>query len=112
MRLWLSRDECEAIESSRQAFRDFRPNGCTYSPDKIWGLSHFGKCCDLHDLAYTEGGTEADRKKADKELRACMRSTVAGEGWRKRLTMRWVSWRYYRYIRRFGANHFNYRVEE
>ena len=29
-------------------------------------------CCDEHDLAYEEGGTEADRKFADLKLKECI----------------------------------------
>ena len=102
------RQKVGAIESSIQAFRDFAPNGCTWSPDKIPFVGWFGDCCDVHDFLYWAGGAEADRLRADRQLRDCMRAKVAHEGWAKRAAMRWVSWRYYRYVRRFGGSHFNY----
>ena len=55
-------------------------------------------CCDKHDEAYNWGGTEADRKEADKALRDCMKRM--GHGIRAQL--------YYMAVRTFGRSHFNY----
>lgn len=69
------------------------PDGCTASPD-----FNFKKCCDAHDIAYNKGGTERDRLAADIALRICIRKhghrVLAGI--------------YYRAVRLFGRNHFNY----
>jgi len=49
----------------------FTTDGCSMFPDGDWG-----GCCVEHDKAYWEGGSYADRKKADIELMRC----VAGKG--------------------------------
>lgn len=46
------------------------PNGCTGVPD-----FDFGYCCDAHDICYCAGGTEADRKECDLQLKDCIRDS-------------------------------------
>lgn len=55
-----------------------RPNGCgpkgivgKLIPDGLLGLSVM-EDCDLHDIHYTNGGTQEDRKKADELFLANM----------------------------------------
>lgn len=56
-------------------------------------------CCDEHDLAYEEGGTEADRKFADLKLKEC----IELYGYSKILSnIFWIG------VRIFGKSHFNY----
>jgi hypothetical protein len=42
--------------------------GCSYTPD-----FNFFNCCKEHDDAYDKGGTEEDKKKADNQLRECIK---------------------------------------
>ncbi|MBC7712580.1 MAG: hypothetical protein H7177_04550, partial [Rhizobacter sp.] len=44
------------------------PNGTSDAPYK------WGNCCFTHDLHYWIGGTESERKDADKELKACVKN--------------------------------------
>ena len=52
---------------------EFASDGCSLFPDgtpkerMLWC-----DCCFNHDIAYWRGGTEEDRKAADKMLRACV----------------------------------------
>lgn len=52
---------------------DFKSDGCSLFPDgdrkdrKLWC-----DCCFIHDTAYWRGGTQDQRKHADKELRDCV----------------------------------------
>lgn len=65
-------------------------------------------CCDEHDLAYHEGGSEADRKLADKRLRDCAARAGNFEGWRGPLRRgwRWLrAWAMYAAVRVFGGRY-------
>lgn len=44
-------------------------DGCSFWPD-----GDYVECCDAHDRVYFRGGTKAERKAADKQLRACVRA--------------------------------------
>lgn len=48
---------------------DFVSDGCSLFPD-----GDYRNCCVEHDKAYYFGGTKAERKAADKELKACVRA--------------------------------------
>jgi len=48
-----------------------RKNYCTACPDTVFG-KYIGGCCEHHDDLYRKGGTAADRKAADMELRRCV----------------------------------------
>lgn len=53
-------------------------DGCSAGISKFWRKvigtpPAWEGCCDKHDEAYNWGGTEADRKEADKALRDCMK---------------------------------------
>lgn len=66
------------IVNAQEIIQPFTSDGCSAFPDgtlkqnKLW-LS----CCTTHDLAYWQGGTEAQRLAADKELKHCV--TQVGE---------------------------------
>jgi hypothetical protein len=61
--------------------RPFSTDGCSLFPDR---LASSGKdwclCCVAHDRVYWRGGTDADRLKADQDLRACVASTTGDSG--------------------------------
>lgn len=46
------------------AFDAAKSDGCTLSPDGWWGSA-----CVTHDSKYYAGGSPADRRRADQELR-------------------------------------------
>lgn len=56
-----------------QGLKPFSSDGCSLFPDgdqkdrKRWCV-----CCLQHDIAYWRGGTEAERQRADEELRTCV----------------------------------------
>jgi hypothetical protein len=68
------------------------PDGCSGGISKAWKLATgtaplFEWCCDEHDLAYDEGGTAADRRRADLRLREC----AAGHGCPRLAWLMWVA---------------------
>ena len=52
-------------------------------------------CCDEHDVAYSEGGTSADRALADRRPQEC----IADAGYPVRAWMYWAA------VRVFGGRH-------
>lgn len=42
-------------------------NGCDFWPDMAWQL-----CCDVHDIAYQQGGNTLDMLKANVDLSICV----------------------------------------
>lgn len=78
-------------------------DGCSGGISKFWRKvigtpPAWEECCNKHDVAYGWGGTEGDRKAADKELRNCMKKM--GHPFRAQI--------YYMAVRVFGRRHFNY----
>ena len=56
--------------------RPFRSDGCSSFPDGTIGQRALWlDCCVEHDKAYWAGGTYAQRKMADKALKACVQAT-------------------------------------
>lgn len=54
---------------------DFWSDGCTLFPDgNLKDRTLWCDCCFNHDIAYWRGGSEDERKEADKTLRACVLS--------------------------------------
>jgi len=54
--------------------KDFASDGCSLFPDGTTRhRAQWCDCCFAHDIAYWRGGTEDERKKADEELRNCVR---------------------------------------
>ncbi len=52
---------------------EFTSDGCSLFPDgTLNDRSRWCECCFKHDIAYWRGGTEDERKVADKALRACV----------------------------------------
>ena len=79
-------------------------NGCG-----VWGMKipyhkRFESICALHDLAYDEGTTSADRFKADRRMLKGM--LALSDHWRYRVVARV----YYGAVRMFGWLFFNYKI--
>ncbi len=52
---------------------DFTSDGCSLFPDRsLIENSDWCECCLEHDIAYWQGGTKAQRLKADRKLRDCV----------------------------------------
>ena len=91
-------------------------NGCSGGLSWAYRLA-FGRsvscesCCDWHDVLYFIGGTEADRKRADRQLRNCVRHAgIYPDGLigRLRRASRWLrSWLMYFAVRGFGRRYWN-----
>jgi hypothetical protein len=59
--------------SNGREIKDFKSDGCSLFPDKsIISRDDWCDCCFQHDLLYWQGGTEAERLKADEALRECI----------------------------------------
>ena len=73
----------------------------------------FKPACAIHDIRYFIGGTEKDRKRIDKMFYKDMKAIVKNK---VNFWMRWKhyfkAWRYYRYVRAFGKEAFNYKKLE
>lgn len=68
----------------------------------------FHASCNQHDFYYYRGGTEEDRKKADKAFYAFMQLDIANEDSRfKRIYYSIWAYTYYKAVRIFGRKYFN-----
>lgn len=53
--------------------KPFVSDGCSAFPDGMpWEKTLWLDCCRDHDIAYWQGGTYDERRKADEELRRCV----------------------------------------
>lgn len=102
--------DCKCLESMTPAQRALVTNGCG-------GKGGFGRPihwfslegdCDCHDVAYSLGGTEADRLRADNGLRDAILARQAGAPWWKRIYYRVQARLYYDAVRRLGGKFFAY----
>ena len=57
------------VDTRQDPPADFVGDGCSSWPD-----GDYRECCVAHDRAYFRGGTKAERKAADKQLRDCVRA--------------------------------------
>lgn len=58
---------------STNQIKDFKSDGCTLFPDRsLIRQQDWCDCCFEHDIAYWQGGTEAERLKADRALSDCV----------------------------------------
>lgn len=56
-----------------RGLRPYSSDGCSLFPDSsLIGSADWCSCCFEHDIAYWQGGTEADREAADRALQACV----------------------------------------
>lgn len=59
----------------------FTTDGCSLFPDRSSALGKdWCLCCVEHDRVYWRGGPSDVRRKADEDLRACVRATAEHEG--------------------------------
>jgi hypothetical protein len=59
--------------SKKPELSDFSSDGCSLFPDRSRiSAKDWCECCFEHDLAYWQGGTEAQRLAADERLRHCV----------------------------------------
>lgn len=60
--------------------RDFSSDGCSMFPDQsLINSDDWCRCCFEHDIAYWQGGTEAERAAADLALRQCVLESTGDE---------------------------------
>jgi hypothetical protein len=62
------------LEKLVNKLHPFQSDGCTTFPNSIAypNPSKWGLCCVQHDIAYWKGGSQENRKNADKQLQACV----------------------------------------
>lgn len=59
--------------SNETSLSPFASDGCSLFPDSsLITKDDWCECCFQHDLAYWKGGTEEERKLADRELKKCV----------------------------------------
>lgn len=68
----------------------------------------FGASCDHHDANYWIGGNEGDRVKADQQFYSELVDDVYRLAFWRWPIARFLAWRYYRAVRRFGRTFFHY----
>ncbi len=62
-----------SCSASASDLHDFASDGCSLFPDgNIKDRDLWCDCCLSHDIAYWQGGTKEDRKRADETLRECV----------------------------------------
>ena len=78
--------------------------GCLINPPEFI----FSGSCKLHDILYDKGGTESDRKHADKVFYNDMKKAASYFPIHKRIVYYSLAWIYYKAVRMFGKKYFNY----
>jgi len=59
--------------SDSHTLKDFTSDGCSLFPDRsLITNDDWCDCCLEHDIAYWQGGTKAQRLKADQKLKKCV----------------------------------------
>ncbi len=59
--------------SDSHTLKDFTSDGCSLFPDRsLINNDDWCDCCLEHDIAYWQGGTKAQRLKADQKLKKCV----------------------------------------
>lgn len=90
----------------------FVDNGCSCSPDYFWSIGCLSDICRVHDYLYSIGGTEKDRKDADKILRNGMIEKAFDYGvFRMSLGIFWA-FNYYFFTRLWGCYFYTYSSEK
>jgi hypothetical protein len=96
--------------------KPFTSDGCSLFPDRNWiGKSDWLSCCFDHDVAYWQGGTEAQREQADHALKVCVTDKTNNEKFAELMYRgvraggspyfyNWYRWGYgWSYSRKYGA---------
>lgn len=71
-------------------------NGCDFWFDGLPGMS-WRHCCDLHDIAYSTGGTISMRWEADFALMECVNNVAGPMGVVMGVAVLAFGWLFYRY---------------
>jgi len=70
-----------AFDALASDLRPFASDGCSLFPDgTIKDRTKWCACCLSHDIAYWQGGTKKERKKADEALRDCVLERTNDKG--------------------------------
>ena len=80
-----------ANQATTSPLKPFTTDGCSLWLDGTPESPNLWRhCCVAHDLAYWKGGSKAERKKADDEIKACVK-TAQGPGMAKYMysNVRW-----------------------
>jgi hypothetical protein len=64
-----------SLWANAENLRPFHSDGCSTSPDSLFGKS-FIHCCVAHDFDYWVGGTERQKNQADESLKQCIQATM------------------------------------
>lgn len=92
-----------------QALRDVLCNGCGGKGGWVRPPALRSRVfCDRHDVAYFAGGTEDDRRVADRRLYERIKQDASERPWWQQPTFRMQAWLYYRAVRLFGRRYFHY----
>jgi hypothetical protein len=66
---------CAIASKLEDTIKPFSNDGCSLFPDGSFKQKDLWcDCCVVHDVAYWQGGSDAQRLAADKKLRACVLS--------------------------------------
>lgn len=90
-----------------------KPNGCGCASGWLkWFRPPYGilfsECCEMHDILYNLGGSEEDRKEADKSLYIDMVKLSLEFKPLKSMWLAVIAYLYYLCVRLFGKRYFNY----
>ena len=105
-------DKTIAYAATRGLTEDELPliiDGCSGGLSKLYAIA--GRdlacedCCNRHDIDYQLGGTAAERKIADIQLRDCAAASAANSGWLVRSWSTVRAWVMYAAVRMFGGRY-------
>lgn len=66
--------------TSTKTLKSFESDGCSLFPDRsLINEDDWCECCIEHDIAYWQGGTENERKQADKLFKECVLAQTQDE---------------------------------
>lgn len=73
-------DSTAAVEENGYGIGAFTSDGCSLFPDGWWDQADLWcSCCFEHDIAYWQGGTEAQRLAADNALSTCVKRKTGNQ---------------------------------
>lgn len=82
-------------------WRKGQGDGCTGVPDKLPFIGSMSHCCDEHDEWYHIGGKWADKMRADRKFRRCLKRKGC-------LFCKMVAWWRFKAVRKLGKKAFNW----